>query len=95
MVDITQVRREGRRPNRLILLVPGEGVEPTQYLYHRILSPKKALFGTAPYKRIRAKTTIYGIAPYRSVSLFRGASGANLEQRIFEMTTARHGLSGA
>ena len=41
----------------LTLLVPGEGVEPTRYLYHRILSPKKALFGTVPYKRIRVKTT--------------------------------------
>ena len=34
----------------------------------------------------------YGIVPYRSVSLFRGASGANLEQRILEMTATRHGL---
>ena len=29
--------------NRLILLVPGEGVEPTRYLYHWILSLKQPL----------------------------------------------------
>ena len=32
--------------NRLILLVPGEAVEPTRYLYHRILSLKTPVFGT-------------------------------------------------
>ncbi len=32
--------------NRLILLVPGEGVEPTRYLYHRILSLKTSVLET-------------------------------------------------
>ena len=46
MVDITHGRREGRCPKSLFLLVPGEGVEPTRYLYHRILSLKTPVFGT-------------------------------------------------
>ena len=33
----------------LTLLVPGEGVEPTRYLYHRILSLKTPLDETTTY----------------------------------------------
>ena len=49
MVDITHGRREGRCPKSLFLLVPGEGVEPTRYLYHRILSLKTPLDETTTY----------------------------------------------
>ena len=40
--------------NRLFLLVPGEGVEPTRYLYHRILSP--ARLPVPPSRRARSIT---------------------------------------
>ncbi len=57
--------------NRLILLVPGEGVEPTRYLYHRILSP--ARLPVPPSRRARS---IAGSSTRQQCQSFPYNSGA-------------------